>query len=120
MRAEIDQLKQALKSARQDNDMGRGGGKKGKKQGRRASSRRARARANGAPLAGKGRRDNIRMPWGLEGCVPTLQDGSNRRLCFGYYLNECNAAQPGQQCQKGYHFCAKPGCGKAHAAADHQ
>ena len=51
MRAEIDQLKQALKRARQDNDMGRGGGKKGEKLGnkwgRSASSRRARGCAKG-------------------------------------------------------------------------
>ena len=69
----------------------------------------------------EGRRNvGFQMPWGLEGCVANLEDGTNRRLCFGCNLGECTLAQPGQQCPKGFHLCAKPSCGKSHAACDHR
>ena len=40
-------------------------------------------------------------------------------LCFNFNLQKgCTMASPGSKCARGWHFCAEPGCGKAHSLFD--
>ena len=65
----------------------------------------------------RGRGPNI--PKGLIG--KSLQTQSGERLCWAYNLEQgCKEAQPGERCQRGYHWCAKPNCNKAHNFAASQ
>ena len=40
-------------------------------------------------------------------------------ICFNYNINGCSRAPPGGRCDRGWHVCAEPGCGKAHALPEH-
>ena len=44
------------------------------------------------------------------GCV--AMDNQGRCRCFGYNLDGCDHAQPGETCPRGNHLCAKKGCDK--------
>ena len=45
------------------------------------------------------------MPRELMGGVSTLPDG--RRICYGFNLGTCTAAEPGGACNRGVHVCTK-------------
>ena len=45
------------------------------------------------------------MPPGLKGGRPVDKDG--KAICFNYNLNNCSAAEPGQDCARGRHVCCK-------------
>ena len=51
------------------------------------------------------------------GCV--AMDAQGRRRCFGYNLDGCDLAQPGEACPRGHHLCAKKGCDKPHPQHAH-
>ena len=51
------------------------------------------------------------------GCV--AMDNQGRRRCFGYNLDGCDQAQPGEACPRGYHLCARKGCDKPHPQHAH-
>ena len=51
------------------------------------------------------------------GCV--AMDSQGRRRCFGYNLDGCDLAQPGEACPRGHHLCAKKGCDKPHPQHAH-
>ena len=64
---------------------------------------------------GAGRDSKVRLPPALQGMssVSTAATGK-KRLCFGFNLGNCTGAAPGEECQKGFHLCMKPGCSKPH------
>ena len=51
------------------------------------------------------------------GCVAA--DNQGRRRCFAYNLGGCDKAQPGEQCERGWHLCARKGCGQPHPQRAH-
>ena len=73
---------------------------------------------------GKGSSKNKRvaniLPQELQnkGCVGV--DDHNRRLCFTFNMNRCQAAANGAECQRGFHLCMKKGCHAQHSAFDHE
>ena len=52
------------------------------------------------------------------GCVGA--DEHNRRFCFNFNLNKCQAVANGAQCPRGWHLCMKKGCHAPHSALDHE
>ena len=68
---------------------------------------------------GKNRRVANILPQELQnkGCVGV--DDHNRRLCFNFNMNRCQAAANGAECQRGFHLCMKKGCHAPHSAFDH-
>ena len=63
---------------------------------------------------GQGKSKGTRMPLQLleGGCRPTTNQGDP--ICFGFNLGTCrNQVQKGR-CEKGFHVCALPRCGKHH------
>ena len=59
--------------------------------------------------AGKGK-SNFQL---LEGKLKMT--AANEPICFNFNLRGCPNAKPGERCPRGWHVCAEPGCGKAHA-----
>ena len=79
------------------------GGKKGKKQGSKAKG------------TGKG----TPRPAELMDCVTSTAGGEP--ICFAFNLDGCSSGVPaGARCPKGWHMCAKTGCGKNHSQRSHE
>ena len=79
------------------------GGKKGKKQGGKAKG------------TGKG----TPRPAELMDCVTSTAGGDP--ICFAFNLDGCSSGiAAGARCPKGWHMCAKPGCGKNHSQRNHE
>ena len=68
----------------------------------------------------KGKKPTNILPKELQnrGCVGV--DDHNRRLCFNFNLDKCQAAANGSQCNKGFHLCMKKGCHAPHSVIDHE
>ena len=67
----------------------------------------------------KGNRPTNILPKELanKGCVGV--DEHNRRFCFNFNLNKCQAVANGAQCPRGVHLCMKKQCHAPHSAIDH-
>lgn len=74
---------------------------------------------DGAKGKGKGKKgnkglQNPRMPLALvEGGCRARTNGGDP-ICFGYNLGTCNHPVSKGRCEKGFHVCAMPKCGKHH------
>ena len=74
---------------------------------------------DGAKGKGKGKKgskglQNPRMPLALvEGGCRARTNGGDP-ICFGYNLGTCNNPTNKGRCEKGFHVCAVPKCGKHH------
>ena len=68
-------------------------------------------------LKGKtGRMGTPRMPAELEGCKAYTQKG--KPLCYDFNMSHgCSRPVKNNECQRGLHNCAWPGCGGAHSAS---
>ena len=71
------------------------------------------ARSGEAEGKGKGKAFNP-LPKPLVGGVAVTPDG--KRLCYGFNLNECKDASPGEKCGRGWHSCTRVGCHGPHSA----
>ena len=62
----------------------------------------------------KGKGKGFRMPVQLVegGCRPTTNQGDP--ICYGYNLGTCTLKVNKGRCEKGFHVCALPKCGKHH------
>ena len=62
----------------------------------------------------KGKGKGFRMPVQLVegGCRPTTNQGDP--ICYGYNLGRCTLKVNKGRCEKGFHVCALPKCGKHH------
>ena len=59
----------------------------------------------------------IRLPFGLIGQSATNPKG--RPICFDFNLGGCSKAKAGEKCERGWHVCSKPGCGKPEPQTTH-
>ena len=60
-----------------------------------------------------------RLPEALRKANCVAADNKGRRRCFGYNLDGCEAAKPGEECDKGWHLCAKRNCNQPHPQRAH-
>ena len=66
----------------------------------------------------KGKGSKTLRPKELFDMDVTTKDGEP--ICFGFNLDGCDKAAPGERCYKGFHVCARKGCQKAHPQRDHK
>ena len=69
-------------------------------------------------IKGKGKGSKTPRPKELFDMDITTKDGEP--ICFGFNLDGCDKATPGERCHKGFHVCARKGCQKAHSQRDHK
>ena len=62
---------------------------------------------------GKGK-DNAKMPWTLVQAGCRARTNAGDPICFGYNLGTCNLPVNRGRCDRGFHVCAVPKCGKHH------
>ena len=97
---QVDSLKKQLAEAK---GSGRAATPPPSNPGRQATAKAASART--AP-----------MPRALLGGVAQTANGD--RICFGWNLGSCTAAEAGARCPKGMHVCTKAGCQGRHKASE--
>ena len=88
---------------------------KGKGKGANAKAKaKAKGKAKGASAKAR-----VRMPLELKDMASALEDGT--ALCFGFNMKTgCPSKKPAvDTCDKGYHGCCKPKCGKPHSMQQH-
>ena len=74
------------------------------------------AKGKGAGKSKRGRGPNV--PQSLIG--KAMETPGGERLCWAFNLpSGCQAAKPGEKCNRGWHLCAEPGCAKAHSVVQH-
>ena len=94
------ELKRKLQNNNQQHDNGGGGGKAKRQRNNKGTKGGGKGKAN-VSMTGKTRTHTNGEP-----------------LCFNFNTRGCPNAKPGMKCKNGWHFCAEPGCGKAHAMKD--
>lgn len=90
---------------------------KGKSQASTSASPRASSRSS-SKSKGKGKRWLVKLPPALIGMSPTTAD--NEPICYNFNLAGCDGAAPGERCDRGWHVCMMPGCGKPHSVKNHK
>ena len=63
---------------------------------------------------GKGK-DNAKMPLTLVQAGCRARTNAGDPTCFGYNLGACNLPVNQGRCDRGFHVCAVPKCGKHHS-----
>jgi hypothetical protein len=98
LRTELQNMRKKLAAGN-----GGGGGGGGGFGGGKGNFEKGKGKAAGKK--GKGDGKGPRVPAALQGMSGT--DDRNQRICYGFNLKSCTAAQPGAACDRGLHVCGK-------------